>query len=65
MVIGLTLSVSAQRDGKKPPPKGDPPVVTPQPKSPPSGDAPAPAPKKPSKPTYAVLTAKYEDSDLA
>lgn len=52
MVVGLTLSVSAQKDPKKPtPPKQDPPVVTPQPKNPPKENP----PDKPKKPAFAVV----------
>lgn len=47
MVVGLTFAVSAQKDDKKPPPKGDPPVVTPQPKN--------PRPQKPPKKSSDVL----------
>jgi len=45
MVVGLSLAVSAQKDGgpKKPQPKPSPPVVTPQPKPPPDSNK----PKKP------------------
>lgn len=44
MVAGLSMAVAAQKndDQKKPPPKGTPPVVNPQPKPPPQ-----PTPKKP------------------
>jgi len=59
MVVGLSLSVSAQKgDEKKPPPKGTPPVVTPGPKNPP----PKGNPDKPKKPGFALVVWK---SDLA
>jgi hypothetical protein len=41
--VCLSLSASAQKnDGKKPPPKGTPPVVIPQPKNPPPRENPDP-----------------------
>ena len=46
LLTGLTLTAFGQKnDQKKPPPKGDPPVVTPQPKHP----HPRETPKKPDK----------------
>ena len=50
MVIGLSLAAFAQKEDKKPPPKGTPPVVTPQPKP--------PDPNKPKKPELAVIYIK-------
>lgn len=48
VLLGLAMAVSAQKGPKKPPPpKQDPPVVTPQPKNPPR-ESPKPKPKKPS-----------------
>ena len=52
MVVGLSVTAIAQKDDKKRPPKGNPPVVTPQPKNPPSQ---RPDDKKPKKPN-ATLT---------
>jgi hypothetical protein len=52
MIVGLTLSMSAQqKDPKKPtPPKQDPPVVNPAPKN--------PKPEKPKKPSSAIIVWK-------
>ncbi len=51
MVAGLSICVFAQKDDQKKPPKGTPPVVTPQPKPPPD-------PNKPKKPEHAVIYIK-------
>ncbi len=52
MVVGLSLAVFAQEEGpKKPPPKGKPPVINPQPK---------PKPENPKKPSFALLVRKNE-----
>ena len=55
MVVGLSIAVSAQRQDnpKKPPPKDNPPVVTPNVK-PPKGE------EKPKKPRSAVLALPKE-----
>ncbi len=56
IVLGLSLAVSAQRDGpKKPPPKPPPPVINPEGKKPPKDD-------KPKKPSFALIVGKiYTD----
>ena len=61
-VLGLSIAVSAQKDGpKKPPPKDPPPVVNPQPKPPPEKP---PSGQGPKKPGYAVVVWK-EDTQQA
>ena len=59
MVIGLALSVSAQGDDqKKPPKKPKPPVIDPAPKqNPPKGDK----PKKPGSAFYPVSVNRNDD----
>ena len=52
MVAALGLSVSAQKDDKKPPPKEKPPVVKPGDKPP---KQPEPTPKKPSYGSFFVV----------
>ena len=63
MVIGLSIAAFAQKgdDPKKPPPKGNPPVVTPGDKRPPKGE------DKPKKPGTAVviIASKESGADLA
>ncbi len=56
MIIGLTMAVTAQKhqDPKKPPPKQNPPVVTPNIKKPPKGE------DKPKKPESAQLAPREE-----
>ncbi|MFN0139541.1 MAG: hypothetical protein ACKVQW_05590 [Pyrinomonadaceae bacterium] len=53
LVVGLTVTASAQKDDKRPP-KEKPPVVNPQPKP-----APTPEPKKP-KPNTSFLVWRNE-----
>ena len=61
MVAGLSIAAFAQKDEpKKPPPKGNPPVVTPGIKKPPKGDD---KPKKSS--TDVMIAAKESLADLA
>lgn len=63
MVIGLSMTVSAQKEPKKPP-KGDPPVVTPE-KKPPRGENPRPTPT-PKKPQVSwFFASKTPDNELA
>jgi hypothetical protein len=64
VVGGLALSVSAQKEDKKPPPKV-PPVVNPQPKPPPKENPPSDRPKKPDKPQFAFVIRKPESSEVA
>ena len=59
MVIGLSVGAYAQKDGKKPPPKDPPPVVTPQPKDPPQ--RPPSDGKKPKKPSGVLFWRSEED----
>ena len=61
MVSGLSIGAYAQKEGKKPPPKDPPPVVTPQPKGPPQQRPPYDG-KKPKKPN-GILFWKSEDED--
>ena len=57
MVAGLSIAAFAQKDDqKKPPPKGNPPVVTPQPKNPQRPDD-----KKPKKPSAILTYIRNED----
>lgn len=60
MVVGMTICTYAQKDGKKPPPKDPPPVVTPQPKNPPPQRPPSDG-NKPKKPSSTILFWKSED----
>lgn len=61
IVFGLSLAISAQKeDPKKPPPKGTPPVVNPQPKPPPREN---PPPKKPDKPEFSFVVGKFESTE--
>ncbi len=65
MVVGLTFSVSAQKDDQKRPPKGDPPKIEPRPKDrPPRGNPPKEdKPKKPERGFY--LVTDWNRSDFA
>ncbi len=64
MVVGLSLAVSAQKEEpKKPPPKGEAPVVVPKPKNPKPKET--PKPDKPDKPEFAILIGKNGLSDTA
>ncbi|MEO6051926.1 MAG: hypothetical protein ABIP78_11420 [Pyrinomonadaceae bacterium] len=66
MVVALTLAVSAQNDQKKPPPKGDPPVVTPQPKPrPPPRENPPPDSNKPKKPGFSIISRLQAEGESA
>lgn len=58
-VAGLSLGVSAQKDGHRPP--KDPPKIEPKdkPKPPPKGE------DRPKKPGYALVVLKQEDQELA
>ena len=61
MVFGLSLAISAQKeDPKKPPPKGTPPVVNPQPKPPPQDK-----PKKPDKPEFSFVLGTTKSTEAA
>lgn len=69
MVVGLTFSVSAQKDDQKRPPK-NPPVIEPRPKDrPPRGNPPKdekPNDEKPKKPGMSFyLVPEKNKSDLA
>lgn len=58
MLAAFAVAAFAQKDGdKKPPPKGNPPVITPQPKP-----QPTPSPKKPG---YEVAVWKSEEGESA
>lgn len=65
LIVGMSIAASAQKDDqKKPPPKGNPPVVTPREKppreNPPKGD------DRPKKPGMAfALKAADTNGDLA
>ena len=64
MVISLSLAVSAQKEEpKKPPPKGEAPVVVPKPKNPKPKET--PKQDKPNKPEFAIFAKIEEISDLA
>lgn len=52
VVAGLSLAVSAQKDGQKKPPKEKPPVINPKEKPPPRE---TPKPKKPGTSHFVVL----------
>lgn len=58
VVTGLSLSVSAQKGGQRPP-KDRPPKIEPKPKQTPKGD------QKPKKPGYAFVIAVPEEQVLA
>ncbi len=59
MLAAFAAATFAQKDGdKKPPPKGNPPVITPQPK-------PTPKPDQPKKPEYAIAIWKNEAGESA
>jgi hypothetical protein len=60
MVVGLSLSVSAQKDDQKRPPKDPAPKVNPGEK-PPRGNPPPKDPKKPGMEMY-LAAAKREDN---
>lgn len=47
LIAGLSAVSFAQKDDKKSPPKGTPPVINPQPKNPPPQKTPEPGRKKP------------------
>jgi hypothetical protein len=55
-VVGISLSVSAQKDDQRRPPKGNPPVIRPGEK-PPRDNPPPRDENKPKKPGFSVLVA--------
>jgi hypothetical protein len=57
-VVGLSLTMSAQKGGQKPPPKNPPPKIEPKPKDPPKND-------KPKKPGMAFFVALPSESEYA
>ena len=62
IVTGLSLAVSAQKNDKKPPPKGRPPVVTPQQKDPPKEN---PSDKKgPRRPAFELVWTRAEMDEI-
>ena len=64
MVIGLALSVSAQKDDQKRPPKGPPPKIEPVPKDRPPRGNPPKGDDKPKKPgmSFYLASSKYESN---
>ena len=61
MIVGLSLTVSAQKDDpKKPPPKERPPVIEPKPKERPKNDD-----KKPNKPDFAFVIRISDKKNIA
>jgi hypothetical protein len=60
--VGMTLAVSAQKNGdqQKPPPKQPPPVINPGDKKPPPKSE-----DRPKKPAFALLARKADEAETA